>query len=63
MSFHLGAIALSGFYADRNRPILINDLNCTGSETSFLNCPFNSLVDYRCDRYADAAIVCQGVNA
>lgn len=55
-----GAIALSGVYTEWNRPTLINDLNCTGSETSIFKCPFNSLVDYSCHRYADAAVICQG---
>ena len=54
---------LSGFYGDRYIPTLINDLNCTGSELSFLNCPSNALVDYTCGRYDDAAVICQGTMA
>ena len=39
--------------------IHINDLNCTGSESSLWDCPMNNLTDYSCYHYDDAAVVCQ----
>ena len=39
--------------------IHINDLNCTGTESSLWNCPMNGLIGYSCYHYDDAAVVCQ----
>ena len=55
-----GAISLSGYYAEYDLPILITDINCTGSELSFLNCAYNTLSNHTCSRYNDgASVICQ----
>jgi hypothetical protein len=59
--FPAGAIALSGLFTVFDAPVLINDLNCTGDELSFLDCPQNSLTDFTCSISGDAAILCQGM--
>ena len=58
--FLSGAIALSGFYEEYDAPILIKDINCTGKESSILDCAHNLLIEYSCNAGADAAIICQG---
>ena len=59
----LGAIAYfqDAYYVstEDSIPTLINDLNCTGSERSILNCSFNSLTDYSCNTHGGAALLCQ----
>ena len=40
----------------------IIDVNCTGSELTLLDCPYNSLTSVSgiCGQYKDASIICQG---
>ena len=55
-----GAISLSGYDNDYRLPILITDVHCTGSETSFLNCSYNTLSNDHCSpNNDDASVVCQ----
>ena len=60
----IGAVTVSGYYNVYELPILITEINCTGSEESFLNCSYNMLSDdfsnsSGCYSYDDAAVVCQ----
>lgn len=43
-------------------PILLDNVVCTGSESSILNCTSNSLYQHNCalDHSEDAAVICQG---
>ena len=43
-------------------PVYINDLNCTGNESTVWDCPHNGLIDYSCYYRNDAAIACQGIS-
>ena len=41
----------------------INDLNCTGSESRLLHCPYNGITNYTCpSNKRDANVYCQGKN-
>ena len=41
----------------------INDLNCTGSESKLLQCPYNGISNYTCpSNKRDANVYCQGKN-
>ena len=54
-----GATSLSRFYVEYNLPILITDINCNGSEESFLNCSYSTLSNHNCRSYHDASVVCK----
>uniref|UniRef100_A0A1X7TQF9 SRCR domain-containing protein n=2 Tax=Amphimedon queenslandica TaxID=400682 RepID=A0A1X7TQF9_AMPQE len=54
-----GASALTDSYTEGTWYIHINDLNCTGTETSLWDCPMNGLNGYSCYHYDDAAVGCQ----
>ena len=56
---HVGASALTNVFTEGTWYIHINDLNCTGNESSIWNCPMNGLADYSCYHYDDAAVICQ----
>ena len=36
----------------------INDINCTGNESSIQQCPSNNLTNYRCTNNHDAGVFC-----
>uniref|UniRef100_A0A1X7TYN8 SRCR domain-containing protein n=1 Tax=Amphimedon queenslandica TaxID=400682 RepID=A0A1X7TYN8_AMPQE len=54
-----GASAIKDAYTEGTWYIHINDLNCTGTESSLWDCPMNGLNGYSCYHYDDAAVVCQ----
>ncbi|XP_019849591.1 PREDICTED: deleted in malignant brain tumors 1 protein-like [Amphimedon queenslandica] len=56
-----GAVAASGFFYPFSLwPYHMIDLNCSGTENNFLNCPYNKLSDkYNCPNTHFASIVCQ----
>ena len=58
-------ISVASFmYTERNLPIHINDLNCTGSEKSVWECPRNEIVGYSCGyNQDDARLICSGMYA
>ena len=55
----IGASALKNAYTTTNLYTNINDLNCTGNESSLWDCPQNGLTDYTCSNYDDASVICQ----
>ena len=55
----LGADAIHGRYIESVWPIYINDLNCTGSEDSVWECPYNGIEGYSCNHHRDASVACQ----
>ena len=58
-----GAIAATGSYTERSLPVHIIDLNCTGNERNYLECPHNNLSDlHSCDHTQDASLRCQGLS-
>ena len=55
-----GAVSVTGeYYGETRLPIHINDINCHGNETSLFNCSFNTMTNYYCYHYHDAAVICQ----
>ena len=56
-----GAIAVgSQFFGEGTRPILITNINCSGTEQSLLNCMHNNGSTCTTER-DDAGVVCQGL--
>ena len=57
-SLIVGAIATYGNH--HLSQLIITDLNCTGDETTVLDCPYNVLPHYNCSRRYNADVICQG---
>ena len=41
-------------------PILLDDVNCTGNESSLFSCDHNGLGNHNCSHFQDAAVNCPG---
>ena len=58
----LGAIGLTNeVFSEEVAPLLLTDVSCTGTESTLLNCTYNTRPQYLCGRFEDAGVVCQGV--
>ena len=55
-----GAALILRVYNSGNGPIWLDNLGCTGTETSLYNCSHNGVSNHDCSHYDDAAVVCQG---
>ena len=61
MSLHYisGAIARgSAYFGQGNGSILLNDVQCTGSEVSIFSCSHKSIGSHDCSHSEDAGVVC-----
>ena len=41
--------------------IVLDDLNCTGSELRLIDCPHNRLGRHNCSHHEDAGVRCSGI--
>ena len=56
-----GASALEGDAAPVGRgQIWLDDVQCTGMESSLFNCTANPLGDHNCGHFEDAGVICPG---
>ena len=56
-----GAVALhSAYYGPGTGPILLDELQCTGTESSLFDCGHNGIGNHDCSHYDDASVRCQG---
>ena len=59
---HAGATALDGSrVVDGTGPIFLDELRCTGRESSLFNCSHNRLGAHDCDHSDDAGVNCIGM--
>ena len=59
MYFTSGAIARgNAYFGQGSELILLDDVQCTGNETSIFSCTHNSIGSHRCDHSEDAGVVC-----
>ena len=57
--FHSGARAVPfAFFGTGVGPIHLDDVRCSGRETSLLSCPYNPIDN--CNHFEDAGVRCQG---
>ncbi len=55
-----GAQALGRAHFGRGSgPILLDDVGCSGSETSLINCSYDSNTN-DCNHFEDASVICTG---
>ena len=62
-SYYIGALGPAVTHTSSSTPSHnIIDLNCTGQESSIIDCPFNGLIgQYSCSNTRDANVYCQGI--
>ena len=58
----LGSVAGGEAFSEGNRDILVNDISCTGNESSWIDCDYNvnERVLDECGPFEDAYAACQG---
>ena len=57
---HAGAFARSGAaFGEGSGPIVLDNVQCSGSETRILDCTANAIGDHNCDHSKDAGVTCQ----
>ncbi len=61
--YTLGAVDLSVGFTVGNGQILLDDVNCVGTETRLVDCPTRPLGDHNCGHYEDAGVTCPSVAA
>ena len=54
----IGALAIINWYIEDELPTLVRGLQCSGSESSVLNCSMNN--DGSCPTSSDASVICPG---
>lgn len=52
------AITSSFRYGSGSGPILLDNVDCSGSETNIMDCPANPPGNHNCQHSEDAAVVC-----
>ena len=58
----LGAQSFTGaYFGERYGPIVLDNLACTGSESSLFDCTGNAVGVHNCDHSEDAGVRCQGI--
>ena len=57
----LGAVAFSfAAFGQGSGAILLDNVACTGTETTLFSCPSNGIGNHNCGHYEDAGVRCQG---
>ena len=49
-----------GFFGEGSGPIFIDDVVCSGRESSLLSCASNAIGFHDCDHSEDAGVKCEG---
>ena len=50
----------SGYFGQGNDPILLDNLSCSGSELTLLQCSHRGLVSHNCRHSKDVGVWCSG---
>ena len=60
-SLPIGAVAYTNAYFNAGTgPIYLDDVECSGTETSFLSCVSSPVLSHNCQHSDDAGVSCQG---
>ena len=57
---YIGAIARDGaLFGEGSGPIVLDNVQCSGSESMILDCTANDIGVHNCDHSEDAGVTCQ----
>ena len=51
---------IRGFFGEGSGPIFIDDVECSGRESSLLSCASNAIGFHNCNHSEDAGVKCEG---
>ena len=51
----------NSYFGDGSGSIFLDNVQCSGSETSLLQCPSNTIGNNNCDHFTDAGVRCGGI--
>ena len=54
-----GAVPITGAFLNHQWSVVIFDINCTGSELTLEDCPYNGVTDHLCLPREAASLICQ----
>ena len=54
-----GAIPVTGAFINHQWPVVIYDINCTGSEQTLKDCSQNGITNHLCQPREAASLICQ----
>ena len=58
---HTGSLGFSdAFFGEGTGPILLDHVNCTGTESTLLSCPSNGVGIHNCSHHEGAGVSCLG---
>ena len=57
----VGAVALpSAYYGEGSGPIVLDEVACTGVESSLIECDRHGLGSHNCVHSEDSSVICEG---
>ena len=59
LTIFLGAVPITGAFLNHLWPVMIYDINCTGSEQTLKDCPHNGITNHLCQPREAASLICQ----
>ena len=57
--YTVGTIRCCAAFGRGTGPILLDQVQCSGTESNLLSCPANQIGIHDCSHYEDAGVVCQ----
>ena len=56
------AVGRSALFGRGTGPILLDEVACTGSESSLFRCPNRGIGNHNCGHHEDASVICTGID-
>ncbi len=57
------SVTRNAFFGQGTGDILLDNLMCTGTEASLIDCPHNGVSIHNCGHSEDAGVICRGIKS